>query len=111
MKKPFEVRFLEEALTFLDNLSEKPREKILYNINKAARGNSKELFKKLTDDIWEFRTFHNKTYYRMFAFWDKSGETATLVISTHGMIKKTRKIPKSEILKAERVMIEYFNQK
>ncbi|MCF8239041.1 MAG: type II toxin-antitoxin system RelE/ParE family toxin [Saprospiraceae bacterium] len=98
-------------MTFLGNLPEKPREKIIYNINKATLVNSKELFKKLTDDIWEFRTIHNKTYYRMLAFWDKTGTTDTLVISTHGMIKKTRKIPKSEILKAERVMIEYFNQK
>jgi phage-related protein len=111
MKKRFEVRFLEEAMGFLDELPRKPREKIIYNINKAERTNNKELFKKLTDEIWEFRTLHNKIYYRMFAFWDKSGKTETLVISTHGLIKKTKKIPKSEISKAERAMNEYFGKK
>lgn len=111
MKKRFEVRFLEEAMVFLDGLPAKPREKIIYNINKAERTNSKELFKKLTDEIWEFRTLHNKTYYRMFAFWDKTAKTETLVIATHGLIKKTRKIPTSAISRAERAMNEYFRNK
>jgi phage-related protein len=38
-------------------------------------------------------------------------DTDTLVISTHGIIKKTDKIPKSEIDKAEKLRIEYFNAK
>lgn len=111
MKKRYSVEFLEEAIQFLEKLPVKAREKVIYNINKAERTNNKELFKKLTDDVWEFRTLHNKTYYRLFAFWDKSGKSETLVISTHGLIKRTNKIPKSEITKAERVMNEYFNQK
>jgi len=32
---------------------------------------------------------YNKTAYRLFAFWDKEKET--LVIATHGIIKKTKK--------------------
>ena len=43
-------------------------------------------------EIWEFRTLYNKTAYRLFAFWDKDKET--LVIATHGIIKKTQKTPK-----------------
>jgi hypothetical protein len=35
----------------------------------------------------------------------------TVVISTHGQIKKTDKIPKSEIEKAERLREKYFNEK
>jgi hypothetical protein len=31
----FKVQFLEEAKEFLDNLADKPREKIIYNIRKA----------------------------------------------------------------------------
>lgn len=98
-------------MDFLANLPEKARVKIIYNINKAERTQDKELFKKLTGTIWEFRTLHNKTYYRMFAFWDRSGKTEALVISTHGLVKKTKKLPPSEIAKAERLMRAYFGQK
>ena len=45
----FKVEFLEEASEFLDNLDEKVRDKIIYNITKARFSNDKELFKKETD--------------------------------------------------------------
>lgn len=63
----------------------------------------KNLFKKLTDEIWEFRTLFNKTHYRLFAFWDKSGKDETLIIATHGLIKKTDKTPQSDLNKVERL--------
>ena len=107
----FRVKFLEEAKEFIDKLDEKTREKIFYNIWKARTTNDKELFKKLQDEIWEFRTLYNKTYYRLFAFWDKSEKDETIVISTHGITKKTGKTPKSEIEKAERLMEQYFKKK
>lgn len=107
----FRVEFLEEAKQFLDGVDEKARNKILYNIWKARSINDKELFKKLQGEIWEFRTKFNKTYYRLFAFWDKTDKDDTIVISTHGLIKKTDKIPKSEIEKAEKARIKYFNDK
>jgi len=95
----------------LDLLEEKAREKILYNIWKARSTNDKELFAKLQDEIWEFRTFYKKTYYRLFAFWDKTDNTDPVVISTHGLIKKTDKIPKSEIDRAERLRVLFINEK
>lgn len=107
----FRVQFLEEAKSFLDELDEKSRDKVIYNIWKARGSNDKELFKKLQDEIWEFRTIFNKTHYRLFAFWDKTESTDTLVVSTHGLIKKTDKIPKSEIERTERLREEYFNDK
>jgi len=107
----FRVRFLEEATDFLDLLEEKVRGKILYNIWKARSTNDKELFTKLQDEIWEFRTLYKKTYYRLFAFWDKTDSTDTVVISTHGLIKKTDKTPKSEIDRAERLRIQFINEK
>lgn len=73
--------------------------------------NDKELFKKLTDEVWEFRTLCSKTYYRLFAFWDKSETNDTFVGSTHGLIKKTGKIPKGDLDKAERLMELYYEQK
>jgi len=110
-KYKFRVDFLEEVKEFLDGLDEKARDKIVYNIWKARSTNDKELFKKLQDEIWEFRTKFNKAYYRLFAFWDKTDKTDTVVISTHGLIKKTSKVPKSEIERAENLREKYFNEK
>jgi phage-related protein len=107
----FNVEFLEEASEFLDGLDEKVREKIIYNVTKARFSSDKELFKKLVDEIWEFRTLFNKTHYRLFAFWDKSEKSETVVISTHGLIKKTDKTPQSDIDKAERLRKKYFELK
>ena len=107
----FRVEFLEEAKEFLDSLDEKTRNKVVYNIWKARSVNDKELFKKLQDEIWEFRTKYNKAYYRLCAFWEKIDKNDTVVISTHGLIKKTDKIPKSEIERAEKLREKYFNEK
>ena len=56
-----------------------------------------------------FRTLYNKTYYRLFAFWDR--EANTLVVATHGIVKKTQKTPVREISKAEKLRILYFENK
>ena len=111
MTPKFQVIYLEEVHKFLSGLNEKVRQKILYNIDKASYQNDNELFKKLNDEIWEFRTLYNKTYYRLFAFWDKSDKTQTLVISTHGIIKKTDKTPDKEIGKAEKLRLQYLKNK
>ena len=111
MNKNFEVVFLEQALEFLDNLDLKARQKIYYNVDKAKLGLDPKLFKKLTDEIWEFRTQYSGLQYRLFAFWDKTAKEDTVVISTHGLIKKTGKIPKGELEKAKRLMEQYFQEK
>lgn len=109
MHQKFEVVFLEQALDFIDSLDLKTRKKIYYNIDKATLENDPKLFKKLTDEIWEFRTKYNGLQHRLFAFWDKSDHIKTLVISTHGIIKKVSKIPKSEIEKAMKIRADYFD--
>lgn len=111
MKEKFRVEFLEEAADFLETLDDKAKEKILYNIWKARITNDKELFKKLSGEIWEFRTLFKKTYYRLFAFWDKTDKVDTVVISTHGLVKKTGKTPPGEIEKVERIRKMYFELK
>jgi phage-related protein len=111
MTEKFQVQFLEEAANFLDNLEEKAREKIYYNIKKAQLTNDRTLFKKLNNEIWEFRTLFNKTHYRLFAFCDKVCNSETVVISTHGLIKKTDKTPVADLEKAERLRKLYFEQK
>jgi phage-related protein len=111
MKPKFEVILLGDVWDLLDTIDEKSKEKIFYNIDKLKYVNDPQLFKKLDDLIWEFRTKYRKTYYRLFAFWDKTDNTETLVIATHGIIKKTDKIPKAEIEKAKAIMKQYFEQK
>jgi phage-related protein len=104
----FNPIFLEEADEFLDELDVKIKTKILFNIGKAQQLNDPKLFKKLTTEIWEFRTKYENLQYRLFAFWDKRDRQDTLVICTHGMIKKTDKVPPKDIEKAERVRKYYF---
>jgi len=107
----FNVIFLSEAKDFLLALDEKSRDKIIFNIDKSKIKNDNELFKKLKGEIWEFRTLFNKTYYRIFAFWDKTEKIETLVLATHGIIKKTGKTPEKEIEKAENIRLRYFEIK
>jgi phage-related protein len=111
MNEKFKVEFLPEAVEFMDSLDQKSQQKIYYNIKKVQLTNDPELFKKLNDNIWEFRTFYNKTHFRIFAFWDKSQGVQTLVLSTHGLIKKTDRTPKTDLEKAERIREQYFAQK
>lgn len=111
MKEKFRVEFLEEAADFLETIDDKAKEKVLYNIWKARITNDKKLFKKLSGEIWEFRTLFKKTYYRLFAFWDKTDKADTVVISTHGLVKKTGKTPSGEIEKAEKIRKMYFELK
>ena len=106
-----QVVLMEEALAFVRSLPLKVQEKITYNYKKIELGvMDKELFKKLENsNIWEFRTMYNGNCYRLFSFWDT--ETETLVIATHGIVKKTQKTPAKEIAKAEEIRKEYFNNK
>ncbi len=89
--------FLDEALMFIKSLTASARKKIYYNINRCAGGERDvELFKKLeSSNIWEFRTLYNGNAYRLFAFWDT--EEKTLVVATHGIVKKTQKTPKKKL--------------
>lgn len=109
MQPRFHVEFLPDAETFLLSLDKKAFAKIIGNIELASMvvGGAR-LFKKLTATIWEFRTEYDGKQYRLFAFWDKRDTTATLVIATHGIVKKTDKVPAREIKKAEAIRADYF---
>lgn len=109
--KKFEVVFLTEAREFLLAIDGKSRDKVIFNIDKAKIKTDNELFKKLKGEIWEFRTLYNKTHFRLFAFWDKEDNKETLVLTTHGIIKKTDKTPEKEIEKAEKIRMKYFELK
>jgi len=111
MDKYFEILFLDEAFEFLSGLERKQYEKILYNIRKSQVELDPELFKKLSDDIWEFRTLYQGLQYRLLAFWDKTSTINTLVVSTHGFVKKRSKVPDKEIQKAVNIRTKYLAEK
>lgn len=111
MRNHFDILFLEEVFEFLSVLDRKHYEKILYNIRKSQVEMDPELFKKLSEDIWEFRTLYQGLQYRLLAFWDKTSNTDTLVVSTHGFIKKRSKVPDNEIQKAVNIRAKYFADK
>lgn len=111
-KARFKVILSAEAEAFLRTLKEKVRNKIIGNFRKASYSLDPKLFKKLEgSEIWEFRALYGGVQYRMLAFWDKTNMSYTLVVATHGFIKKTQKTPLKEIAKAERIRARYFELK
>ena len=102
MNRNFEVLLSVGAKAFIRSLDIKLQKKIVYNIQKSREVNDTKILKKLTNEIWEFRTI------RLLAFWDPI--LNSLIICTHGFIKKTQKTPKSEIKKALEFRKKYLNQ-
>ncbi len=82
--------------------------KILTDIRKTAAGFRGEWFRKMpgTDEIWEFRTLFNQTFYRIFAFYDKNQRS--LIVCTHGIVKTTDRTPAKEIERAENIRKLYL---
>lgn len=111
MKDLFRVELLDEATEFIEQLSQKSRDKVFYNLKKATKKQDSDLFKQIDDDIWYFRILYNRQKIRIFAFWDKRNKNDTFVIATHGIIKKSNKPPISEIKHAKHLRAKYFNQK
>ena len=106
-----QIKLSEEARAFIDRQPPKVQQKIVVNIKKISFGmTDSAIFKKLKGtDIWEIRTLFGGMCYRLFSFWDTDEET--MIIVTHGIVKKTPKVPLKEILKAETIRKNYFNDK
>ena len=107
----FETIFLEDAEKFIAQIDQKTIKKIIYNIDLAEQTNNPKLFKKLQNDVWEFRTKFSGHQIRLLAFWDKTDNKRTLVIATHGFIKKVDKVPSNEINRTVRLREKYFYNK
>jgi phage-related protein len=107
----YKIIISDEVDKFFSELNPKAVHKIITNITAVAKGlQDRDLFKKLEgSNIWEFRTLYAGIAYRLLAFWDTT--EASLIITTHGFIKKTDRTPKKEIEKAERKRTEYFTSK
>jgi phage-related protein len=108
MKPRFRIVYSTEAWNFLMRIDAKAREKFTDNIERARIALDPQLLKKLTGEIWEFRALYLNKHYRLLAFWDKRNGRDTLVIATHGFIKKTGKVPQKEVEKAKMMMEKYF---
>jgi len=66
-------------------------------------------FKKLTgtENIWECRIQYGSNIYRIFCFFDSH----SVVVLTHGLVKKSQKAPQSEIVKAESYRKEFLSRR
>jgi phage-related protein len=111
MEYRFDIILLEEVDEFLGSLDEKTREKVLYNLWKARMINDSELFKKLSNEIWEFRTRFMGNQIRLLAFVDKNSKQPKIVVCISGFVKKDWKVPKKELEKALKIMKMYYTEK
>ena len=102
---------LDEATSYFDEIDEKIKAKFFKSFEKVESGHKGDWFKHLEDEIWEFRERDSSKFYRIFAFWDKTDNKETLVLATHGFIKKVDKVPANEINRALRLRENYFNNK
>lgn len=109
MKTGFAIHFMDEALAFMYNLDAKSRAKVAFNIQKAKAVHDSEIFKKITNHIWEFRNRYYKSQIRLFAFWNPYEQS--MVVCTHGIFKKSPKTPQHEIDKAERLRAQFIQMK
>jgi len=110
MIKQFEVIFLKEAEEFIDTLDLGLRKKIFFAIRKTKARIIGNWFKKLkgTDEIFEFRIQDKEKKLRLFAFWDTRKKYDTYIVISHGILKKSNRIPKFAIRKVERNRKDYF---
>ena len=107
----FHTRFLEEADKFIARLDAKTAKKVFYNVDLAEQTNDPKLFKKLQNEIWEFRSNYSGLQIRLLSFQDKSDGEETLVIAALGFIKKGDKVPKLEIERTVKIRANYFGNK
>lgn len=112
MEKEIGAQFFPEALEFLKSLDKEIRQEVGISVRKLQSGDLVPNFKKLvnTPGIYEFSVIAPHHTYRLFAFWDKRGETQTLIVCTHGLDKKTQKTPLQEIRKAEQMKRAHFGK-
>ncbi len=86
---------------FLDSLPGKVAQKVTWVLNLLEDLDivPSSYFKKLTgtEEIWECRITFGSNAYRIFCFFVDN----SVVVLTHGFVKKSQKTPKKEIEKAE----------
>ncbi len=96
---------------FLDSLPGKVAQKVTWvlSILEDMEIVPSSYFKKLsgTEEIWECRVQFGSNAYRLFCFF----ANGSVVVLTHGIVKKSQKTPKKEIKKAELYRRDYLRRK
>ena len=84
---------------FIDSLETMDQKKIIALLQRAAEHGTPtntEKFKKLEDNIWEFKSFQVRILCAL--------EERKVIILTHGFIKKKDKAPPNEIARAKELL-------
>lgn len=96
---------------FLDSLSGKVARKVTWVLKLIEDFDSvpSSYFKKLTgtEDIWECRISFGSNAYRIFCFF----EDDSVIVLTHGFMKKSQKTPKAEIERAEAYRRDFLKRR
>ena len=96
---------------FLDSLTAKTAQKVTWVLSLIEDLDvvPTTYFKKLivSEEIWECRIQLGSNAYRIFCFFDGN----SVVVLTHGLVKKTQKTPKGEIEKAESYRRDYLQRR
>jgi putative component of toxin-antitoxin plasmid stabilization module len=96
---------------FFDSLPHKVFQKVSWVLRliSEVKNIPSTYFKKLkdSDDIWECRIKFGSNIYRLFCFFSNG----TVIVLTHGIIKKSQKIHPKEIKKAEEYKKNYLRSK
>ncbi len=94
---------------FMETLSEKAQEKVLYGLLllKTQERLSAKFVKFIRDELYELRTEYNGNIYRVFFIFDKG----QIVVLFNGFQKKTQKTPNNEIEKALKIKEAYYGDK
>jgi phage-related protein len=97
--------------TFFDSLPSKAAQKTTWVLSLLEDLDivPSSYFKKLTgtEDIWECRVQFGSNIYRILCFFVDS----SVVVLTHGFIKKSQKTPKQEIEKAEAYRRDFMERR
>jgi len=91
---------------FIDSLESADQKKVMALLQRAAEHgppNNVEKFKKLEDNIWEFKSFQVRILCSL--------EGRKVIILTHGFIKKKDKAPPNEIVRAKELLSAYHKRR
>lgn len=99
------VAYKDYTTDFLDLQTKKVRDKYLWTIQliEEIEVVPSTYLKHLEDGIYEVRIKQGSNIYRVMSFFDED----KLVLTVNGFRKKSQKTPKSEIIKAKKIRIEY----
>jgi len=94
---------------FLNSLSGKAAQKVLWVLRllEELAIIPSTYFKKLTENIYECRAQFGSMAYRILCFFVNGSE----IVLTHGFIKKSQKIPGSEIEKAKAYRKDFLRRR